>query len=162
MFKLTSFIVIFLVGLAASLDDFNCPEEGQHMYPHPTRCAKFLECNKGLLVEHDCFPSTVWNADLGFCDFEENVDCVDVEEPEEEDIGSGSGSGDEPGPVGECPLINHNDYVDFLTHSHDCTIYYMCDWGTPIQMTCPDGLHFNPTLNVCDYPWDAGCTAEGF
>lgn len=24
-------------------------------------------------------------------------------------------------------------------------------------MVCPPGLYFNPTLLVCDYPYEAGC-----
>ena len=29
-----------------------------------------------------------------------------------------------------------------------------------IRMQCPAGLHFNPTLLVCDWPANAGCNAD--
>lgn len=62
----------------------------------------------------------------------------------------------ESGPVGECPS---DDSLVFLPDSVDCAIYYVCNWGTPVQMQCGIGLHFNPTLNVCDWPQNAGCSA---
>lgn len=64
----------------------------------------------------------------------------------------------ERGPLGECAPHN-GEYVQFLTHFKDCTVFYMCNWGTPIEMQCPSGLHVNSNLNVCDWPWDAGCAA---
>ena len=63
------------------------------------------------------------------------------------------------GPVGTCPEVN-GEFVDFLTDASDCTVFYMCNWGKPIKMNCPAGLHFNPKINVCDWPHDAGCTAS--
>ncbi|GJQ76557.1 hypothetical protein Trydic_g2255 [Trypoxylus dichotomus] len=41
--------------------------------------------------------------------------------------------------------------------SNNCTLFYYCDWGVLIQRECPDGLHFNPTLQVCDWLENAGC-----
>ena len=32
-----------------------------------------------------------------------------------------------------------------------------CDWGVAYYKDCPAGLHFNPVLQVCDWPQDAGC-----
>ncbi|GJQ81033.1 hypothetical protein Trydic_g21842, partial [Trypoxylus dichotomus] len=134
--------------------DGSCPPTGQYFLPHPYVCAQFIECNNGESSIIDCIDGLHFNPAVGWCDFPENVGCVDstpappiTEVPEEEG-----------GPVGECPPVN-GAYVDFLTDSRDCTIFYKCDWGTPIQMNCPSGLHFNPTLNVCDWPAAAGCTA---
>jgi hypothetical protein len=32
-----------------------------------------------------------------------------------------------------------------------------CDNGKKVEFDCPDGLHFNKELEVCDWPQDAGC-----
>lgn len=46
----------------------------------------------------------------------------------------------------------------YLPHPSDCTQFYQCSPnGTYVLHTCPDQLHFNPILHVCDYPDRAGC-----
>ncbi|GJQ81030.1 hypothetical protein Trydic_g21840, partial [Trypoxylus dichotomus] len=62
----------------------------------------------------------------------------------------------ENGPLGECLILN-GEYVEYLTDLKDCSIFYKCNWGVPVQMQCPNNLHFNPVLNVCDWPASAGC-----
>ncbi|GJQ81027.1 hypothetical protein Trydic_g21839 [Trypoxylus dichotomus] len=133
--------------------DRSCPPEGQHFFPYPYACSQFIECNDGVYKIVNCIPGLHFNAGLGWCDFPETSGCVESTLPPPTTTEKPK---DEGGPVGECPPIN-GEYVDFLTDSKDCTIFYMCNWGTPIQMQCPSILHFNPTLNVCDWPLDAGC-----
>lgn len=58
--------------------------------------------------------------------------------------------------VGECPTVD-GEYVTLLPHKSDCTKFFQCNEGTPIVKECYPGLHFNPTLLVCDYPDLAGC-----
>ncbi|XP_071053319.1 peritrophin-1-like [Onthophagus taurus] len=145
MFKtiiFTSIVASVVVTTTANYVD--CPASGQHFYPHPYYCAKFIECNHGVEKVQTCFGDLIFNANLKFCDFPANYPCEDKIVP---------------GPVGKCPAIN-GPYVDFLTHSTDCSIFYMCNWGIPIEMHCPLGLHFNPTINVCDFICSAKCTLE--
>ncbi|GJQ66565.1 hypothetical protein Trydic_g4545, partial [Trypoxylus dichotomus] len=48
--------------------------------------------------------------------------------------------------------------VTFFPHDSDCNRYCMCDWfGFAHDMPCPAGLHWNPTIDTCDWSWDAGC-----
>merc|ERR1712127_289228 len=56
-----------------------------------------------------------------------------------------------------CPQ-NRNDYL--LPNPADCGSFYSCSNYTPYLMQCPTGLHFNPTLLVCDWPANAGCNAD--
>ncbi|XP_047357261.1 peritrophin-1-like [Vespa velutina] len=66
----------------------------------------------------------------------------------------------------ECPAIDPLNYTVHLAHESDCTKFYKCDHGKKIEMTCPlmnnngDKLHFNPKLQVCDFPDKAGCTSS--
>ncbi|XP_029160478.1 uncharacterized protein LOC114932445 [Nylanderia fulva] len=61
-------------------------------------------------------------------------------------------------------------YATNLPHETDCTKFYKCSWGRPVLMQCPysgvpfltmggskNRLHYNRRLQVCDWPWDAGC-----
>lgn len=61
-----------------------------------------------------------------------------------------------PKPILKCPRSNGMNNI-FVPDNEECATYYMCNWGTPMQMKCPSGLHFNPTLNICDWPANAGC-----
>lgn len=39
----------------------------------------------------------------------------------------------------------------------NCSTFYLCSQGTPVLIVCPDGLHFNEDLKVCDHPYRANC-----
>lgn len=62
-------------------------------------------------------------------------------------------------PVGECPAYDY-DYTVFLPSDIYCNIFYECKNGVPVRKACPPGLHFNPILNVCDYPWIVDCNGS--
>ncbi|GFU97803.1 chondroitin proteoglycan 2 [Trichonephila clavipes] len=41
--------------------------------------------------------------------------------------------------------------------SKNCNKFYHCSHWTEYHKTCPSNLHFNPGLQVCDWPYRAGC-----
>jgi len=43
-----------------------------------------------------------------------------------------------------------------IPYPGDCFRYIVCIGGG-VPMVCPDGLHFNPVKEVCDWPESAGC-----
>ncbi|ODN00760.1 putative chitinase 3 [Orchesella cincta] len=47
----------------------------------------------------------------------------------------------------DCPTTG----VIYIPHE-DCTKYYVCDNGLPIEQVCPPPLYFNPSLDQCDFP----------
>lgn len=66
-------------------------------------------------------------------------------------------------PVTKCPFPE--EYATNLPHENDCTKFYKCFLGKPILQDCPlmikgdpkKRLHYNRRLQVCDWPWEAGC-----
>jgi hypothetical protein len=55
----------------------------------------------------------------------------------------------------QCPPTNNPDpsaWTVCLPNPLEKKSYCVCDWGTAIYMPCPDGLEFNPTLQICDWP----------
>lgn len=58
-----------------------------------------------------------------------------------------------------CPTPDSKD-ATLIPNPVDCNSYYACHEGEPILMKCPDGLHFNPKLRVCDWPSQAKCTVQ--
>lgn len=61
-------------------------------------------------------------------------------------------------PVGTCPLVDSKVNTIHLADSEDCSVYYTCQLGKPVLHKCPVGLHFNPSLWMCDSPRNAGCS----
>ncbi|XP_077287958.1 peritrophin-1-like [Arctopsyche grandis] len=55
-----------------------------------------------------------------------------------------------------CPELDE-ELVTLLSHEFDCTKFYYCVHGKPVEYKCPIGLHFNSELKVCDWPQNAGC-----
>ncbi|CAH1637246.1 unnamed protein product [Spodoptera littoralis] len=57
-----------------------------------------------------------------------------------------------------CPV---NPLIHWLLpHPTDCNAFYYCVWGDLVLRHCPANLHFNRTIQVCDWPWAAGCPAS--
>ncbi|XP_055620286.1 chondroitin proteoglycan-2-like [Toxorhynchites rutilus septentrionalis] len=38
-----------------------------------------------------------------------------------------------------------------------CNVYYSCNNGVAISMSCPSGYHYNAGRQICDRPISAGC-----
>lgn len=62
-----------------------------------------------------------------------------------------------------CPDVDPLNYTVHLAHP-DCEKFYKCVGGEKVEMSCPwmdkaqtKRLHFNRVLQVCDYPYRAGC-----
>ncbi|XP_011870340.1 PREDICTED: uncharacterized protein LOC105563386 [Vollenhovia emeryi] len=69
------------------------------------------------------------------------------------------------GILAKCPETNPKNETVFVPHDTDCTKFYSCHMGVKGEpLNCPfmdkngNRLHFNPKLQVCDWPWNAGCT----
>lgn len=60
---------------------------------------------------------------------------------------------------GTCPAHDNPSRATLLQHN-DCDKYCLCNSGKPIVMLCPPDLHYNPRLQVCDYPENAHCSNE--
>ncbi|KAJ3659503.1 hypothetical protein Zmor_011188 [Zophobas morio] len=62
-------------------------------------------------------------------------------------------------PVSDCPAVE-GQFPTFITDRSNCSVFYMCAHGIPVLKVCPNGLFFNPALEVCDWPQNAGCEPE--
>lgn len=120
--------------------------------PHESDCSKFIQCANGVPVTQNCGPNTVWNPNINTCDHVWAYDCSGI------DSDSGSGSGWSPvpePPKNECP--SDWNIETLLPHSTDCGQFYQCVHGQKVARPCPGGLHFNPSIDACDWPDLAGC-----
>ncbi len=51
-----------------------------------------------------------------------------------------------------CPEDQNDTYHP---HPTDPGKFCQCSNGVPYEMPCPEGMHFNPESNVCDWPQNA-------
>ncbi|CAL8130447.1 unnamed protein product [Orchesella dallaii] len=74
-FTIPFIILVCLAALSAAYDS-ECPSEGFAQLPHPN-CSLFIVCVHGRGSEIQCPTSLYYSAELGYCDYEQNVpDCV--------------------------------------------------------------------------------------
>lgn len=155
---------VSLLSTAFAVDPL-CTDNNQGLvvhHPHESDCTKFYKCDWGVRVLQSCPPGLHFNPTLSVCDWPSEAGCS----------GGGGGGGDGgvtppvsgTGPPGVAdPRCNDNNegLVVHLPHENDCTKFYKCDWGVAVLFACPANLHFNPTLSVCDWPSEAGCSGDG-
>jgi len=63
-----------------------------------------------------------------------------------------------------CPEIWNGTEV-FLPSSSSCSEYFHCVHGNPVLMSCPEGLYWDQSRNICNYPDEVsppctGCVIE--
>ncbi|XP_046974664.1 mucin-5AC-like [Vanessa cardui] len=147
-------IFIFLLLLGHGWANFlpnGCPADfSVHLLlPHETDCTKFYQCSNGNKITMQCGRGTAFDVELQECADAQNVICASA------------GEGDK-----DLNLLPNGCPVDFgihklLPHESDCTKFYYCNFGNKIERNCPGGTHFNPKLQVCDWPESAGCISGG-
>ncbi|GJQ82772.1 hypothetical protein Trydic_g12569, partial [Trypoxylus dichotomus] len=71
--------------------------------------------------------------------------------------GGGDNGGGQPGGNGSGPLIACPADGTYLPDKTDCSIYYVCAYGTAIAQKCPQGLYYDGTIWSCTYPDQATC-----
>jgi hypothetical protein len=67
-----------------------------------------------------------------------------------------------PPPVPGSPVSVEPDQVNCTGHGlvrdpNNCAVYYLCEWGMKHTYICPEGLHYDPSLKLCNWPHIAGC-----
>ncbi|XP_063217416.1 uncharacterized protein LOC134528092 [Bacillus rossius redtenbacheri] len=61
-------------------------------------------------------------------------------------------------PLQPCPREDSASFsMVLLPDSTNCTMYYICIFGDLVAQACPDGLHFDSSLQSCESPSTAGC-----
>ena len=58
----------------------------------------------------------------------------------------------------ECP--EWNGEIIFIPDPTDCEKYFICTPSGPEPQSCPPGLWFDPTLNVCNWPELVDCSGR--
>ncbi|XP_014203739.1 uncharacterized protein LOC106636023 [Copidosoma floridanum] len=70
---------------------------------------------------------------------------------------STSTSTSKPATPSSCADVDPRKVI-YIPHECECSKYYRCEDGNSLLGTCPADLHFNYSIQDCDFPEDAGCT----
>ncbi|XP_018337851.1 PREDICTED: uncharacterized protein LOC108745930 [Trachymyrmex septentrionalis] len=120
-----------------------CPPKGSTekvRLPHPCLCNQYYECVEGDKVLRTCPIDTYFNDATDVCDWSTEVKCISQFPSHEIQIKSYD-INNKCSPNGRA--FNHED---------SCTEYYLCSEGEKVLQYCLEGLHFNVTIQMCDYP----------
>lgn len=133
---------------------------------HPDDCRLFYQCVSAGSppVCRQCPAGLHFSPAARTCDLPERAACKSAAGPVDT----------APAPRNEIPPRCINNTVTavscanatvldgLLPHPDDCELFYYCvsPESEPICRQCNAGLHFNPTLHVCDAPERAGCASE--
>ncbi|ODN01504.1 putative chitinase 3 [Orchesella cincta] len=157
---------------------FSCPNDG--VFPHEQKCEYYWSCYAGDATLVHCELDYLYDLRYAGCNFPQYVDCGERERPEgavstvtppesttaapattppptgTTEPGNNSTSTEGPSTTGgsgfQCPEPNGS-----FPDPEDCAGYYVCDSGIPIHANCPEGLHFNPVTETCDWPDAVNC-----
>ncbi|XP_014212813.1 peritrophin-1-like [Copidosoma floridanum] len=143
----------------------HCPEQFEHseniLLPNPSDCNSFYQCVWGVPYLMECPSNLHFNPEINMCDWPEDANSIVAvalfglivvaayAQEQDEHV--------ENAPKVHCPeQFEHSENI-LLPNPSDCNSFYQCVWGVPYLMECPSNLHFNPEINMCDWPEDANC-----
>ncbi|CAG9770095.1 unnamed protein product [Ceutorhynchus assimilis] len=129
-------------------------------------CCKFWQCHNGVAYLFSCPDDLYWSPTSKSCDWPVSANC------------SGDGSA---GLCPPCPSTTkppstttttktptkrpncpQNCPIDIFLSDCDCSKFWQCSSGVAYLKSCPHGLQWNPNLNLCDWPQQAGCTGQAY
>lgn len=59
-----------------------------------------------------------------------------------------------------CPYPDPLDHSVLFPDQTNCSRYFICSNGKPIQQNCPAGLYFNDHWKVCDHAYNVNCVPQ--
>uniref|UniRef100_T1J2F3 Chitin-binding type-2 domain-containing protein n=1 Tax=Strigamia maritima TaxID=126957 RepID=T1J2F3_STRMM len=105
-----------------------CPRSSG-FFSNPVDCNEFLHCDQGIPRVGKCPPGYHFSPGTSTCEVPAKA---------------------------KCPNICKNSH-GYFPHPTNCAKFYQCDHGRAFLKNCGPTLHFNPAIQVCDYPHRAGC-----
>lgn len=146
-------VLLALLGLAASatIVDPLCADRGStEFFAKPGSCADLYLCFNGALFEKTCPDSLWWNAEKGFCTYQQLSGCTDEEitvtMPDTEVTTPPTVTEPETKPV-ECIEMG----ITMYPHEVFCNQYYVCGGKDqkPAHGTCSVDYKFSEEAQQC-------------
>jgi hypothetical protein len=143
------------------------------IFPHPTDCAKFFDCQSPVQSIKTCSFGLMFNAKLNVCDWSYNVVCpgqsttttttttkltttttiLTTTSTSTTTTATTTTSGYKPiVAIPEC-----NGLYGYYPHPTDCAKYLDCQSPYQAIKTCSSGLLYNAKLKICDWSYNVVC-----
>ncbi|XP_049875056.1 chondroitin proteoglycan 2-like [Pectinophora gossypiella] len=143
--------------------DICASEESDGVLVAHEDCDKFYKCSEGKPVVLVCPLNLLYNSDLEYCDWPENVQCKssnteDKEQDKEKPVVDNENKPTDNSNANNIAQICAAPNSERLLIAHkDCTKFYKCVEGKPVVVSCPTHLHFNAEKEYCDWPENVEC-----
>ncbi|KAI8441638.1 hypothetical protein MSG28_015198 [Choristoneura fumiferana] len=162
--------------------DNGCPADFDvhQLLPHENDCSKYYYCVHGNKVcDRPEDAGCVIGGGENNSGEGDNDNSEETAEPNNSVSGEDNNSGEDSAISGEygsgddsesneveVALLPNGCPADFnihqlLPHDTDCAKFYYCVHGEKVERECGPGTHFNPSLQICDWPHNAGCANAG-
>lgn len=126
------------------------------LLPNLIDCQLYYHCSHATLHERSCPAGLHFNPRISVCDWPWNVKC----EPESSTITTADSTTQAEAAPDSTTKTMECNHGELLPHSIDCQLYYQCSHATFYEIRCPEGLYFNPSISVCDWPSNVYCEAD--
>ncbi|GJQ83467.1 SCRASP1 [Trypoxylus dichotomus] len=140
-----------------------CPHGESGLFPHPTRCEKFLNCDHGRTFIQDCGPGTVFNPRFKVCDYPYNVDCQSAADLDEDGYTTENYDQDDynrnyrmVAALNEAYSMGlQQNYCQgkgpgFSIFPNNCSRFLYCDGEKLFVGICSENMRFNPQKEHCE------------
>ncbi|XP_050306309.1 probable chitinase 10 [Anthonomus grandis grandis] len=160
-----------------------CPRDNSKEVYWPDRnCNMFWQCSNGIAIRLSCPKGLQWNRRLNVCDWPTRARCInrrfdDADKLDAQDQETLLDQFQLPEELEEASLVAREELTaveqdqplqslrrcprdnsrEVYLPDRNCNKFWQCSNGVPIKMSCPEGLHWNRRLNVCDWPSRARC-----
>ncbi|XP_038049704.1 uncharacterized protein LOC119723214 [Patiria miniata] len=114
---------------------FTCLGKPYGYYADPSSCRMYYICNNGVATHLPCGQGLYYDPLSSTCNYPHNVPC------------------NAPDTALFCDARAEGLYP----YPDDCSKFYHCASGLTYTKSCPSGLLFNPSLKVCDWPYNVNC-----
>ncbi|KAL2724827.1 hypothetical protein V1477_018688 [Vespula maculifrons] len=136
-----------------------CPNlESTGQFVYPPDCKFFVNCWKGRAFVQPCAPGTLFNPETLECDFPHKVKCYGIEISDLTRYSNAYSlkTDAERGKLQKPKCPSH--VTGLIAHPTNCAKFLQCANGITFEKDCGPGTVFNPTISVCDWPYNVkGC-----
>ncbi|EDS41005.1 conserved hypothetical protein [Culex quinquefasciatus] len=138
------------------IDCFSSLVDTWELRPHPADCNAYISCMNNIGVVFRCPEGLFYDAFRVICDVPEKVSCM---APPTTITTTTTEDDTTPAPVEPAnPCNSLSEEGGEVPHSKQCGWFVNCvDQSEGLTSFCPENLHFNALMQVCDIPERAQC-----
>ena len=136
-------LALLFVAEATRASDVVCSDAFE-VFPDPSSCNKFFECQDSILTHLDCLPGRLFNVETGYCDVPEKVNCNSIT----------AGTNSVKKLSARSCLTGS---LEFAYNPADCSTFFQCGRGFFVELSCLPGFLFDSTRLLCDFPENVVC-----